>query len=466
MTIDWNEFDFAFTHFTLSQVEQLTRQYPDVIAFELRVHCNADYGQVFYGLRARPQNYGTDSIWFPGYANHPPREPDGLAYFYTISEDLDCEPDRSDPRVKRWEAWSASSNLETFASDHELQRLEFLRRACRIVVELEKRGEFDAIRQESSFVVLVEDHDEVVFDSWRRLVEARIEVSPPWASSAAPWPISGRHPEIATAIFVFAMIYRDRSFLHEAAHLLREAIARLPELQSQTSYRVEGTDVDLPIPENNAWARACLALTAEHMWNTEMESRAIERAIEFDPSLPDTYFLRAKMRTRGPVPASDLDVAVADLDLAISLDGSSPDYFGLRANLRARPYYPFLDQAIRDYSRAHELDPFNRQWLMERAAILSVSGETEAAISDYSQVFQLADSVVSWYISDALIERAKCLQTIGRLSEACKDWDRLIEYREAAKYFRGRATCLRALGYDDRATDDEKRAEQLEKSNQ
>jgi tetratricopeptide (TPR) repeat protein len=343
----------------------------------------------------------------------------------------------------------------------------FLRRACRIVVELEKKGEFDAIRKESSFVVLVEDHDEILFDSWRRLVEARIEVSPPWASSAAPWPISGRHPEIATAIFVFAMIYRDRSLLHEAAYLLREAIARLPELQGQTSYRVQGTDVELPIPENNAWARACLALTAEHMWNAELESRAIERAIAFDPSLSGAYFFRAKMRTRGPVPAAELDLAVADLDRAISLDANNPDYFGLRADLRARPYYPFLDQAIRDYSRAHELDPFNRQWLMKRAAILSASGKAEDAICDYSQVVQLADSVnVFCYVIDAVIGRAKCLQNIGRLSEACNDWSLLIKFDEAPEYFRGRAACLRDLGDDDHAADDEKTAERLEQSNQ
>ena len=307
----------------------------------------------------------------------------------------------------------------------------------------------------------MEDHDEVEFESWKRLLSARTEFAPPWELDTA-WPISGRQPEIAAAIFALAAEYHKRKQLPQAASLLREAIARLPELQFVPRYEVSGTDVKLPIPENQAWARAYLALTEESFWSYERTTKAIKKSLWFDSSLLEAYYLRAKIGTGGPVEAEALDSAVKDLDRAISLDDGHPEYFAFRAELRARPYYPFWQQALADYTRAHELDPFNQRWLMRRANVQEHLGNYLAAINDYSRVFALRHSVVSWYVRDAIRGRAKCLQQVGRFQQAIRDWNRLISYEESAEYFNNRAACLRKLGHKKRATKDEQTAKKLE----
>lgn len=102
------------------------------------------------------------------------------------------------------------------------------------------------------------------------------------------------------------------------------------------------------------------ALAGEDLWGEVRAQRALKKALCLDPTLADAHFLKAKIRTDGPVPSRIRDSAARDLDRAISLDGGNPECFALRAELRARPYHPFWKQALADYNRAHELQRLAR----------------------------------------------------------------------------------------------------------
>jgi tetratricopeptide (TPR) repeat protein len=464
--VDWEEFDAALYGFLLAHLRRLGRVFRSRPAYEIHIHCNADYGQVFPYLDVRPQTVGRRKIRFPGYPTHPPRKPDGLAYTLDGWDFVELKPDQSRSAARRW--WDCSVAFaqrvsELSSKDYDAAKeltTEFLHRACTVALRLEKDTRFEFVRKEPCWVLFVGDHDETESDSWRRLLEARVELTPPWEEGNA-WPINGRQPEIASAIFALASEYHARKQLPEAASLLREAVARLPELRGASAGRVKGTDVELPIPENRACAMAYLAVAERRFWEEERTEKAIKYALRFDAGLADAYYFRAKIRSALTNQPRVLNPAVKDLDRAISLDGGRPEYFALRAELRTRPRYPFWEQALADYTRAHELDPFNQQWLMRRAEVRQQLEDHAGAIDDYSAVFRLHHSVVSWEVRDALRGRAKCLQKIGRVRQAVRDWDRLIKYSEHAEDFHNRAACYRVLGNRKRAEADEQAARKL-----
>jgi tetratricopeptide (TPR) repeat protein len=226
---------------------------------------------------------------------------------------------------------------------------------------------------------------------------------------------------------------------------------------------VRGTNIILPIPEKQAWARANLAVAGACLYGDDTSERLINKALKLDPRQPEAYFLRAKLNGSGPVRAEALDAAVKDLDQAIALDGRDPKYFALRANLRSRPYHPFWEQALSDYTRAHELDPFNQCWLMKRAGVYEQLGNDEGAINDYSIVFDLQHSIVTWRARDAIQARARCFQRIGEFRKAIQDWNRLIKFEKWSEYFQNRALCFRKLGDNIRAEKDDRMFQRLNK---
>jgi len=469
-SFDWEEFDAAFYEFTLTHLRRLSKAFPSQTAYQVHIHCNAYDGEVYPYLQVRPQTDEAQRIRIPT-AHRPWATRSDLALEYTLDgwEQLELEPSPRQASVRRFTKaaeqycqWLQACSDDD-DDDDEVQRLttEFMHRACLVALRLEKNTGFEFVRKEPGCVLFVEDHDEPESHSWKRLIKARTEVAPPWKKGSAAWPISGRQPEIAAAIFVLAMEYYDRNQLRQAASLLREAIACLPELQGTPAHRVEGTNVRLPIPENQAWARAYLAVAGSGDWDEATTRRALTTALRLDPTLPDAYFLKAKLRAGGPEPARILDSAAKDLDRAIALDGGNPEYFALRAGLR--PYHPFWEQALADYTRAHELDPFNQRWLQERAEVHEQLRDYEAAIRDYSRIFELRHSVPDEDTQDTIRGRAKCLRKVGRIQEAIQDWNRLIKYEKNAEYFRQRAACFRRLGNKERAAKDEQTAQKIKR---
>ncbi len=467
MAATWEEFEAALTGFLEVQIEQFAVRYPEEVAYEFLVHCNAYYGGVFCYLKTRLQNYGEPGVVrYPNFPDHPPREPEGLDYTlgdgedgFDLNDEIEENLDK-DPRVDRW---MADERQSATADDDDRMKFveEFLERACRVALRLERSGAFNILCREPSFVLFVQDHDESNVDSWKRLFRARIELMPPWQNPA--WPIGGRHPDIANVLFAMAADHHSRDEVRKGSYLLREAIARLPELDGPPTFTVTGSDVKLSVPENEAWARAFLAQTTELLWTDRvLAMQLLERAAQLAPNLAEVHYTRANIRS-GPIPAKELDQSVADLDIAIQLDPSQVEFYALRAELRARPYYPFWDQALLDYTKAHELDPDNQKWLMRRAEVLTELRQHEAAIADYSQVFKLRNSELTWYVRNAIVGRATCLQELHRYQEAMDDWNRLIDYEESPRYFRGRAVCRRGMNDEAGATADDEKAAILER---
>ncbi|MBL8795579.1 MAG: hypothetical protein JNM56_16860 [Planctomycetia bacterium] len=460
--IDWDEFDTAASEFMQNHLRRLARLVRSNVVYGVHIHCHPESGEIFPYLDVRPPDGGADSIRFPGYPDHRPWKPDGLAYVLSGWGFLELEPDPRSPAVRRWRKSSASfyKTYEQRESDEEKAQLcgEFLQHACRAALRLEHETGFEFVpNRELCCILYVEDHDEAARDSWMRLIKARIEFAPPW-KEGSDWPLRGRQPEIARAVFACAAEYHERGDIRQAAHLLHRAIACLPELQGPLAHRIKGTSTRLPIPENEAWARAYLA-SAEmsYSWNQDNEQRkAVRAAFRFAPNLPDIHYALSKIRETS-------EAQVKDLNRAIALDASRPEYFADRGQHHLYGESRHWPQAVSDYTRAHELDPFNQEWLMRRADGHEKLGDNEAAIEDYSRVFELHHSVVSWYVRDALRGRAKCLQKVGRHRQALQEWNRLIAYEERAEYFQNRALCHSKLGNTERAEKDRQTARRLKK---
>ena len=178
--------------------------------------------------------------------------------------------------------------------------------------------------------------------------------------------------------------------------------------------------------------------------------------MRFDPNLSDVYYALSQTRETS-------EAQVKDLDRAIALDASHPEFFASRGQLHLYGESRHWAQSVSDYTRAHELDPFNQTWLMRRAEGHEKLEDYKAAIKDYSRVFELRHSVVSWYVRDALRGRAKCLQKVAHFRQALREWNRLIAYEEYAEYFRNRALCHRKLGNAERAEKDRQKALRLKR---
>jgi tetratricopeptide (TPR) repeat protein len=460
--IDWAEFEAAASEYIQSHLRRLTRLVRSNVVYGVHIHCDPPSGEIFPYLDVRPPDGGPDAIRFPGYPDHRPWKPDGLDYTLTGWEFLELEPDPRSPAVRRWHESSAAF-YQTYirrTSDEQGWRLshEFLHHACLAALRLERETGFQFVpKREPCCILYVEDHDEAERDSWMRLIEARIEFAPLW-KDGNDWPIQGRQPEIASATFACAAEYHRQSQVRQAAHLLRQAIACLSELQGPPAHRIQGTGIRLPIPENEAWARAYLG-SAEMGYSYDQDReklRAIRTALRFDPQLPDVYYALSQTRETS-------EAQVKDLDRAIALDASRPEFFASRGEKHLYADSEHWAQSVSDYTRAHELDPFNQRWLMRRAEGHEKLENYEAAIEDYSDVFELHHSVMSWYVRDALRGRAKCLQKVGRFRQALQEWNRLIAYEKYAEYFRNRALCHSKLGNTQRAENDKETARRLKK---
>lgn len=485
MTIDWQEFEEALYQFTRSQLEAFGKEHPDESFYAFAFCCNAYYGEIMLSLNSEAdfRRKTTQNIGYVGYSKTELEElrwsiGDWQFMENTLSPSGES-PDRLSAAVESFlakieslqeqagEAYEEGSDDESAHEEIGALEREFLRRVCHIAVRLEKNGAFHAIRTDPDFTIYVADHDETDFESWRRLIRARIEFAPPWEENV--WPIAGWHPQMATAIFAESAAYHQEGKLREAAHLAREAIARLPELNGEPKYLVEETGVRLPIPANNAFARA-YAATAEGNWyEHELYHKALDEAERLDAGLAEIYYLRGTA-CRLPAELKHLDrnaeilYEVRQLDRAIDLDPGDARYYGKRAEKHHRQLHAY-EEALRDYSKAHELDPTEEKWLMGRAETHVQLNDYAAAIDDYTKVHALWNFETYWTVRDALNGRAECNLQLKNYQAAIDDWTRLIDYdkkgNNVKQYLLKRAACHRALGNESAAVDDEARAEEM-----
>ena len=146
--------------------------------------------------------------------------------------------------------------------------------------------------------------------------------------------------------------------------------------------------------------------------------------------------------------------AMADYNKAVELD---PDYANAY-NGRGIVYKELgeREKAIEDYSKAIELTPDDASFYYNRGILYGDLGEYEKAIEDYSK-------------AAALCPGAATYNNWGVAYKNLKDYPKAIEsYTKAIELdagyqraYRNRAEAYRAIGEDDLAAADEKKAEEL-----
>lgn len=475
MAIDWDQFENAHYEFARSQIEAFALENANDSFYAFAFCCNAYYAEVLLSLNS--ERYFRQSVE-KSYAGANESEHEELRWSIGDWEFMEDELVSSDevvnPTVDAAKGFIAridelqppaieAKDTDNESAHDEINQMEqeFLRRMCRVAIRLETDNAFANLKRTPGFTIYVVDHDETDFDSWQRLIRERIAVHPPW--NGKPWPIVGRHRQMSSAIFAESVAYREAGKHVEAAHLLREAIARLPELATDASYEVEGTDVHLPLPINHGWARAYAATVDSLGWgHDESKPELLAKAQKFDADYAEIYYLRAKHGIGEAGESLDAHQQIAQLDRAIEFAPNEPYYFGARAK-----EYRYLEggdrkQAIRDYSRAHDLEPTNQDWLKERAELYVEEGNPAAAIDDLTKLFSLWNNHTNWMITKPMVQRAECYMQLKDYQSAIEDWTRWINHYQKVDHIREyllrRAECYRAMNNERDAIADERRA--------
>ncbi|MBN3035320.1 MAG: tetratricopeptide repeat protein [Bacteroidales bacterium] len=149
-----------------------------------------------------------------------------------------------------------------------------------------------------------------------------------------------------------------------------------------------------------------------------------DKAISMNPEYGDAYANRAKLRVTA---FGDLKGALEDYDRAIDIYSRAghiyrnrldySDIYSNRGAVRSKLNDP--DGALADYNAAIEMnpelaEPYNNRGLIREIRMKDFQG----ALEDYSAAIRLNPSY-----SDAWHNRGMCYLGLGRLEEACADWN-------------------------------------------
>ena len=133
-------------------------------------------------------------------------------------------------------------------------------------------------------------------------------------------------------------------------------------------------------------------------FDTTVQLRDLDRALEFDKNFANLYALKAVVyafsivdrsggRALGTESAAVESLALANADIALDLDPSSTAAYIARGDIH-RFFWRWKD-AISAYERAYELSPNNTDVVSRLADLLSWSGQHERAISRLERAVEL-----------------------------------------------------------------------------
>ncbi|WP_062443963.1 tetratricopeptide repeat protein [Herbidospora daliensis] len=221
------------------------------------------------------------------------------------------------------------------------------------------------------------------------------------------------------------------------------------------------------------------------MGNPKEALHDLDRAIAYDPAVPDHYLDRGNLRLR----LGQTDAALADYETAMAVGPPLPEAFYNRGELRLGQ--GDLAGARADFDHVLELDPGFLNAYVNRAGILEMLDDHEAARADVRSGLELdprnphlhavlgqletaqGDHAAAMAAFDVAIEGAPDLAAIwanrgilryesGDAEGALADLTRALELDEDAAVYFNRAVAHRALGQEEAALDDLRRAHDLD----
>lgn len=134
------------------------------------------------------------------------------------------------------------------------------------------------------------------------------------------------------------------------------------------------------------------------------------------------------------------------------------DYYALQVYKNNEPVkQQYIEKAMRDFSKAIELDPTYVGAYINRAVLLYNTGRAEQALEDFHKALALDPTN-----KDGLLGRANTLSTLQRFAEALPDYNKYIELYEADwKTYLWRGIAYSKIQQHHKALSDFERANQL-----
>lgn len=149
----------------------------------------------------------------------------------------------------------------------------------------------------------------------------------------------------------------------------------------------------------------------------------------------------------GAVPEKSKDGAEHKLSDSLT----AKEYF--ERGIRAENYA----QAIKEFTKALELDPVYAKAYFERGNIYLEKEKFNEAISDYNEYLALRPEDVFGYE-----RRAVAYVYAGKFQKAIEDFDKVLkQYPKEARFYHSRGNCYELLGKEQEAIDDYKKAAKL-----
>lgn len=147
-------------------------------------------------------------------------------------------------------------------------------------------------------------------------------------------------------------------------------------------------------------ARLSRAIVFEELGEQDQALLEFRKAIELDPNNPARYSDRAQFNLR----QGRFEEAIADCNKGIEF-GANAGWFGLRAQVFEKQ--GTINLALRDFSRAIELDPKAANWHNNRSLAYAKFGDLPSALADSAKAIELAPKVPLYhsnraYLFDAL----------------------------------------------------------------
>jgi tetratricopeptide (TPR) repeat protein len=151
----------------------------------------------------------------------------------------------------------------------------------------------------------------------------------------------------------------------------------------------------------------------------EQALKNLQKAKQYDDSLPDVYLLEARLQAE--LPRGDRQAAMAALDRAIALLKDNPPQLSKAYVLRGR-YHEDAKQKLADFEKAAQADPKNIEAGQGLALLYLQNGENEKAVAILQKlVEQDADN------PNLLAVLAETLIDLKKYDEALKYCDNLVQ---------------------------------------